>query len=89
MTSLDQNLNTANRRFSFKSAGMPDATFSVVEMTGIEGVSQNFRFEVTLVSDEASIDFEKMLSNPAQFSIFSVGGVTETAYHGVLQAFEQ
>lgn len=92
MTSLDANLNAANRRFAFKSGAYPKETtekFAVVNMTGTEAISQNFSFDLVLVCDDSDIDFEKMLSNPATFSIFSAAGAIEMKYHGVLSEIEQ
>ena len=89
MTSLDKNLNAGNKRFSFASKAYPADKFSVVKMEGYEAISANFSFELTLVSDDASIDFEKMLSNPATFTLYAAGGNMDTPYHGVLSEFEQ
>lgn len=89
MTSLDKNLNAGNKRFSFASKAYAADKFSVVKMEGYEAISANFSFELTLVSDDASIDFEKMLSNPATFTLYAAGGNMDTPYHGVLSEFEQ
>lgn len=89
MTSLDKNLNAGNKRFSFASKAYAADKFSVVKMEGYEAISANFSFELTLVSDDVSIDFEKMLSNPATFTLYAAGGNMDTPYHGVLSEFEQ
>ena len=92
MTSLDANLNAANRRFAFNSGAYPKETtakFAVVNMTGTEAISQTFSFDLVLVCDDTNIDFEKMLSNPATLSIFSAVGAVEVKYHGVLSEVEQ
>lgn len=89
MTSLDKNLNAGNKRFSFASKAYPADKFSVVKMQGYEAISASFSFELTLVSDDASVDFEKMLSNPATFTLYAAGGNMDTPYHGVLSEFEQ
>jgi type VI secretion system VgrG family protein len=89
MTSLDKNLNAGNRRFSFASKAYAADKFSVVKMEGFEAISASFSFELTLVSDDVSVDFEKMLSNPATFTFYAAGGNMETPYHGVLSEFEQ
>ena len=89
MTSLDKNLNAGNKRFSFASKAYAADKFSVVKMEGYEAISANFSFELTLVSDDVSIDFEKMLSNPATFTLYAAGGNMETPYHGVVSEFEQ
>ncbi|WP_213307580.1 type VI secretion system Vgr family protein [Paraburkholderia sacchari] len=83
----------ANRRFEFGSAARKkDSTaydFAVVEMEGFEALSQPFRFTLTLVSDDSSVDFDAMLANPATFTIYGPQGDTSTPYHGVLAEFEQ
>lgn len=89
MTSLDKNLNAGNKRFSFASKAYAADKFSVVKMEGYEAISASFSFELTLVSDDTAIDFEKMLSNPATFTLYAAGGNMETPYHGVLSEFEQ
>ena len=90
MTSLDINLNSGNKRFSFSSQAYTEpGKFSVVTLDGHEAISRNFHFDLILVSNDSEIDFEKMLSNPAQLSIFSAGGDNETPYLGVLSEFEQ
>ena len=90
MTSLDKNLdNSKSRRFAFKSSAYDEHKFSVVTMSGFEGISKNYSFDLILVSDDEKIDFGAMLSNPATFEIFSADGENSTPYHGVLSEFEQ
>ncbi len=89
MTSLDKNLNAANRRFSFKSAAFAEDKFSVVRVDGTEAISKDFNFELILVSDDGEVDFANMLANPATFTLYAVGGTDGHAYHGVLSEFEQ
>jgi type VI secretion system secreted protein VgrG len=92
MTSMTDRL-LANRRFGFSSgASKKDSTpydFAVVEMEGFEALSQPFRFTLTLVSDDHSVDFDAMLANPATFTIYGPQGNVSTPYHGVLAEFEQ
>jgi type VI secretion system secreted protein VgrG len=88
MASLSNRL-FANKRFEFSSKAFGDDKFAVVNMEGFEAISQPFRFTLTLVSDDASINFDKMLENPATFSIFAPDGASHTPYHGVLAEFDQ
>lgn len=88
MAALSDRLS-ANRRFSFRSQAFDADKFDVVNMEGYESISQPFRFTLTLVSDDADIDFDAMLGNPASFTIFAPGSTLETPYHGVLAEFEQ
>jgi type VI secretion system secreted protein VgrG len=88
MASLSNRLQ-ANKRFEFASKAFGDDKFAVVSMEGFESISQAFRFELTLVSDDADIDFDKMLQNTATFRIFAPDGASSTPYHGILAEFDQ
>ncbi|WP_081716254.1 type VI secretion system tip protein TssI/VgrG [Paraburkholderia mimosarum] len=79
----------ANKRFVFSSEAFGADKFAVVEMEGFESISQPFRFVLTLVSDDASIDFDSMLSHPATFEIYGPEGEIRTPRHGILAEFEQ
>jgi type VI secretion system secreted protein VgrG len=79
----------ANRRFDFTSEAFGADKFAVVEMEGFESISQPFRFVLTLVSDDASIDFDTMLSHRASFVIYGPEGGIRAPYHGILAEFEQ
>jgi type VI secretion system secreted protein VgrG len=79
----------ANRRFDFRSAAHDAGKFAVVEMEGFEAISQPFRFTLTLVSEDASIDFDAMLRHPATFVIYPPDGRDNVPYHGVLAEFDQ
>ena len=89
MSGLSVNLTDADRRFTFVSAAPGAAAFDVVSMTGFEAISKNFSFELILVCDDADVDFQVMLSNPATFTIYAPGAKAATPYHGVLEEFEQ
>ena len=78
-----------NKRFDFSSKAFGDGKFVVVNMEGFEAISQPFRFTLTLMSDDAGIDFDEMLQNPATFNIYAPDGASHTPYHGVLAEFEQ
>jgi type VI secretion system secreted protein VgrG len=88
MTFLANKLG-ANKRFEFQSKAFGKDKFAVVEMEGFEAISRPFQFTLTLVTDDADIDFDTMLRMPATFSIFSHDGKREVPYHGVLAGFEQ
>jgi type VI secretion system secreted protein VgrG len=79
----------ANKRFDFTSEAFGADKFAVVEMEGFESISQPFRFVLTLVSDDASIDFDTMLSHRASFTIYGPEGGARAPYHGILAEFEQ
>ncbi|WP_250528316.1 type VI secretion system tip protein TssI/VgrG [Caballeronia sp. GAWG2-1] len=89
MTSLSARLAN-NQRFSFVSDAYAADTFSVVRMHGREAISQLFRFEMTLVSDDAAIDLTKMLQNNATFEIGAPDDPSRTTpYSGMLAEFDQ
>jgi type VI secretion system secreted protein VgrG len=79
----------ANRRFEFASTAFPADKFAVVEMEGFEAISRPFRFSLTLVTDDADVDFDAMLGNPAVMHIHAPDGRLAVPYHGVLSEFEQ
>ncbi|KXV03601.1 type IV secretion protein Rhs [Caballeronia megalochromosomata] len=79
----------ANKRFDFTSEAFGADKFAVVEMEGFESISQPFRFVLTLVSADASIDFDTMLSHRASFVIYGPEGGIRAPYHGILAEFEQ
>lgn len=88
MTFLANKLGT-DKRFEFQSKAFGKDKFAVVEMEGFEAISKPFQFTLTLVTDDADIDFDTILRMPATFSIFSQDGKREVPYHGVLAGFEQ
>ncbi|OYO27933.1 type VI secretion system Vgr family protein [Janthinobacterium sp. PC23-8] len=89
MVSLPASLEN-NNRFAFVSEAYPDgATFAVIKMNGVEAISRPFRFELTMFSDKADIDFDQMLTQPAGFGIYATDGSQCLApYYGVLAEFE-
>ncbi|NUU02191.1 type VI secretion system Vgr family protein [Herbaspirillum robiniae] len=89
MASLTHKIAAA-KRFEFSSAAHGDANpFDLVSMEGYEAISQPFRFELVLVSDNADIDFDAMLRHPATLKIFTQDGSRHAPYHGILAEFEQ
>lgn len=88
MASLANKL-AANKRFDFKSDAFEADKFAVVNMTGYEAISKPFRFVLTLVSDDADIQFDDVLQAAATLQIFAPDGASSTPYHGVLAEFDQ
>jgi type VI secretion system secreted protein VgrG len=89
MTSLSPRLS-GNQRFDFVSDAYDADTFAVVRMHGHEGLSRLYRFELILVSDDAQIDFDKMLQQQATFQILAPDDATKnTPYSGMLAEFDQ
>ena len=57
--------------FLFQPANHEADLLQVVEFKGIEIISGLYRFELTLVSKDPSIDYETVLNQPAVFTICS------------------
>jgi type VI secretion system secreted protein VgrG len=76
-------------RFKFSAMGQGSATLDVVTLKGVEALSRLFRFELTLVSSSAEIDFDDILSQSATLTIFSHDGTKAVPYHGMVCEFEQ
>ena len=89
MSTVAQRL-PADRRFEFSSDACPADTFAVVRMSGVEAISKPYRFELVLVSDDAAIDFAKMVGSGAQLRILAPDDHTRaTPYAGMLAEFDQ
>jgi type VI secretion system secreted protein VgrG len=76
------------KKYSFVVDVLDRDTFAVVEFTGEEGLSQPYRFEVMLVSEDGEIDFSRVMEGRACFTIHREDG-DEIDFHGVLESFEQ
>lgn len=79
------------KNFFFESAAADPETgkpysFSVVNFAGNEGISKLYEFEITLVSDEAEIDLQAILSNPATLYLRPDN---KLPVHGIISNFEQ
>ena len=88
MTTLSTRLGS-ELRFRFSSSAFAADKFDVVDLEGFEAINRPYRFSLTLVSDDAEIDFNKILQNPATLCIYSPDGTQEVPYHGVIAEFEQ
>lgn len=88
MTTLSSRLGS-ELRFRFRSSAFPEDHFDVVRLDGVEALCRPFRFALTLVSDDAQVDFDAMLKNTATLAIYSPDGAQEIPYHGVIAEFEQ
>ncbi|GFK95772.1 Actin cross-linking toxin VgrG1 [Fundidesulfovibrio magnetotacticus] len=75
--------------FSFSVSTLPKDTFHVVRFAGEEGLSTLYRFEITLISQNLSVDFDKALEGAAALRIAAQGDLPERVWHGVLTDFRQ
>ena len=88
MTTLSTRLGS-ELRFRFSSAAFAADKFDVVNLEGFEAINRPYRFALMLVSDDAEIDFDKILKNSGTLCIYSPDGTQEVPYHGVIAEFEQ
>ena len=76
------------RLFSFISSAAPEEAFQVVNFEGAEGISQLYRFEIMLVSENPELDLERILDAEATFR-FETDEEKTSSFSGVLSEFEQ
>lgn len=88
MTTLSSRLGS-ELRFRFSSSAFSEDKFDVVNLEGFEAICRPFSFALTLVSDDAQVDFDAMLKNTATLCIYSPDATQEIPYHGVIAQFEQ
>lgn len=88
MTTLSSRLGS-ELRFRFRSSALAEDKFDVVRLDGFEAICRPFRFALTLVSDDAQVDFDAMLKNTATLCIYSPDGTQEIPYHGMIAELEQ
>jgi type VI secretion system secreted protein VgrG len=88
VSSLSSKLQ-ADKKFEFTSGSFDADKFCVVNMTGFEAIAKPFSFTLTLVADDADVDFDQILQSPATFTIYSPDGESSYPYHGVISEFEQ
>ncbi|MGD9973394.1 MAG: type VI secretion system Vgr family protein [Desulfatirhabdiaceae bacterium] len=81
---------TTDNHFTFISHGLPSDTFTVVSFSGHEAISTPYRFEILLSAKKPDIDLEKVIQNPATFTIRKNGAnQKDLPFHGILSTFEQ
>ncbi|WP_339560934.1 type VI secretion system Vgr family protein [Pseudomonas sp. EA_65y_Pfl1_P113] len=82
MASTDQPL------CSFTSSALPLESLLVLDWQGQEAISQPYRFDVSLASQNPLLDDEAMLGKPACLTLFDAMGAPHP-YHGVISQVEQ
>ncbi|WNV03376.1 hypothetical protein RP726_13015 [Candidatus Methylospira mobilis] len=81
-------LSGSNRRFTFSCANLPQHTFEVARFEGEEALSELYRFELLLVSQNGEIDEPGLIGLDAQFSLNDgIEGGRDTVYRGLIQEF--
>lgn len=71
----------------FEVQGLDKETFQVVSLSGTEGVSSLFQFDLDVISGEQDLDFQKVLGKPGHLRIRGVGG--ERHVHGIVRRIEE
>lgn len=80
--------NRNEEHFSFISHGLDPDTFSVVRFQGTEHLSECYRYEILLASENAEISFDDVLQNPATLTVHGQHG-TDMPVNGVPVYIEQ
>ena len=75
-------------RHQLACSALPPDTFRVAEFTGTETISQPFRFEIELASEDAEIDFEDVIDKPATLTI-ARGDDDPVELSGIVEHFVQ
>ena len=64
-----------------------DSAFRVVGFTGTEAISQPYRFEIELVSDDPEIDFSDVIDQPATLTMYR--GDDPSEVDGIITSLQQ
>jgi type VI secretion system secreted protein VgrG len=82
---MPQEANVALYHFDISTLS-PD-TLQVVDFKGQEAISQPFRFDLNLVSDDPEIDFADLINKPATLTLLR--GDDTLSIHGLVADFQQ
>ncbi len=74
-------------RYYFEAAEFDPDTFLVLDFQGSERISGLFRFEINLLSEDADIDFGKVVNKPATFLMMR--GREKVPIHGIVSDIRQ
>lgn len=89
MGKFDQALGE-NKFLSFASKGASAGTFAVLDFDGYEALSCLYEFTVTLISEDADVDLEKVLSHPATLTAYPKDKrFKPVTCSGILRSLEQ
>ncbi len=80
--------NGNEEHFSFISHGLDPDTFSVVRFRGTEHLSECYKYEILLASENAEISFDDVLQHPATLTVHGQHG-TDMPVNGVPVYIEQ
>lgn len=82
------NITPTGLQFTLQAGTLPANTFSVISFDFIESYSELFELDVLLTSPDPSINFDAVLDNLAEFSIWQDGELLRQIT-GMATAFEQ
>ena len=74
-------------RYRFESAGVDSDTFEVITLEGFEHLSECFRFQIELMSDDPSIPYEDVVNSRA--SLIMRGPYGNVPINGIISEFRQ
>jgi type VI secretion system secreted protein VgrG len=79
--------NANEAMFRIRVEGVPDDELRVLRLRGEEGISQLFRFDVEIVSENPSIDFSSLIGKAAALEMSGADG--DRYVNGIVCRFEQ
>ena len=77
-----------DEKYGFVSSAAPADEFSVVEFTGVEGLSRPYEFDILLASTNPMVDIARVLRARATFTIHRPDG-DDVVFHGLPVKFKQ
>jgi type VI secretion system secreted protein VgrG len=81
-------LTQVHRPFRFNVSGLGENDLMPVLLSGTEGTSKLFSYEIDLISEKDNIDPQAVLRKPASIT-FTLSGDDERLVHGVVNRFVQ
>ena len=79
--------NANEAMFRIRVEGVPDGELRVLRLRGEEGISELFRFDLELVSENPAIDFSMLVGRAAAIEI--AGPIADRYVNGIVARFEQ
>jgi type VI secretion system secreted protein VgrG len=80
-------LEAYKARYFFETSALAAETLQVVDFVGQDDISQIFRFDLNLVSNDAEIAFADVINKPATFTMMR--GDEPVKIHGLIADFQQ
>ncbi|MGH7450681.1 MAG: type VI secretion system tip protein TssI/VgrG, partial [bacterium] len=80
-------LEAYKARYFFETSALAAEALQVVDFVGQDDISQNFRFDLNLVSNDAEIEFADVINKPATLTMMR--GDEPVKIHGLIADFQQ